>query len=86
MVNVFDSWWVIGAFAAAAVLNLILFNPNNIGTWYSVSLAVIVCFCVAAGAVHSPAMGLVGVAAMIVLVGTGIVVKVRERRRRPRRG
>jgi hypothetical protein len=76
-----DSWWVTGLFVAAVVLNLLLFDRNNIGPWYSSSLAAIVIFCVVASAVHSPWMGLVGVLALVLLVSSGIVAKIAGRRR-----
>ncbi len=77
MTRVLDSWWTIGSFLGAVLLNLVLFDRNNIGEWYGISLAGIVIFLVVAGAIHSPLMGLIGVAAMVALVVIGIIVKLR---------
>jgi membrane-bound ClpP family serine protease len=83
MKDFMDSWWATGPFVGAVILNLILFDRNNVGEWYGICLAAIVVFLVVAGAVHSPLMGIIGLFSMLALVVAGVIVLLRERKRRP---
>ena len=79
--KVIDSWWMIGLFIFAVILNLALFDRNNIGEWYSVRLGAIVIILEIAGFVHSPLIGIIGILSLVILVGAGITTKFRDRRR-----
>jgi membrane-bound ClpP family serine protease len=80
MSDFLQSGWGTGLFIGAVILNLVLFDRHTIGEWYSISLAAIVLFMVAGMGLHSPLMGTIGLIALIALVLTGVIVKLRERR------
>jgi hypothetical protein len=79
--NLFDSWWVIGPFVCAVIANLILFNRNNIGEWYGLCLGGVVAVSIIAGLLHSPLLGIIGVALLVALVILGVLVQLHGKRR-----
>lgn len=83
MSHFLESPWGSGVFIAAVILNLVLFDRHNIGEWYSLSLGAWTMFMVAGMGLHSPLMGTIGLFLLVALVLTGVIIKLRERKRRP---
>ena len=81
MSHFLQSPWGTGVFIGAVILNLVLFDRHNIGEWYSISLAAWTMFMVAGMGLHNPLMGTIGLFLLVALVLTGVIVKLRERKR-----
>jgi hypothetical protein len=83
MSDFLESGWGTGVFVVAVILNLVLFDRHNIGEWYSICLGAWTMFMVAGMGFHSPLMGTIGLFLLVALVMAGVIVKLRERKRRP---
>jgi uncharacterized membrane protein len=75
-----ESWWGTGLFIGVVIANLVLFDRNNTGRWYSLGLAAGVLCLVAGMGLDSPLMGTIGLFFLVALVLTGVIVKLRERK------